>query len=627
MQGDMSSTMRIAPANPSIRRVVASTLVLVALCGSALGSAGASADAGWSEGDPPRRTVRGGRVQTRMSQERVDRSAAAPQGRVSVHDVDRVVRVVVGPSDPGNLGKGGGDDLWSPDDYRAIEFEWSHLEPSADSRMIYVSASRGNDDNPGTHAEPVRSIRRALQLVQNGRPDWILLRRGDTFAESVTFNRNGRTQEEPMVLATYGDGPRPIVAPGDGDEGLAITAAERNHVAIVGIHFKAPDAGTTFDGIRIINDVGRNILIEDCVVEGFRNGMNIQRGSDVRVRGNVVIDTAAPFGGHAQGLYAMGVDDLLVEGNVFDHNGWRDDGLADPTIFNHNVYLRGSDSDPLRRPVVRGNIFSRASSFGCTASSDQAGGVIEPVIERNLFLGNGNGFVHGAGASGAIVQTTVRENVFMRMGREINGSRQAFGLLLEGCDGGQVERNYFVDTDFDGTTFALKIQSDHRRSQRGLNVCDNLSYGWVGGDIKILAGALEDVSITGNCIYAGAGESWRLVSVEGFSPQRVDFEGNAYWADRDDELWFQVDGQAVDAQGWEQRVREQDMQVAPGEPYLEPGRTIETFMTLLGHEASVEAFLAGARAQGRDNWHGEFTAEAVVHYIGEGFTPGGGAAH
>ena len=56
--------------------------------------------------------------------------------------------------------------------------------------------------------------------------------------------------------------------------------------------------------------------------------------------------------------------------------------------------------------------------------------------------------------------------------------------------------------------------------------------------------------------------------------------------------------------------------------YLDPSRSVESYNASLGHSADLNAFLAEARLQSKDNWNPQLTADAVNNYIREGFGVG-----
>ena len=109
---------------------------------------------------------------------------------------------------------------------------WTRLEPSADSRLIYVHASAGDDESALVYAvddvdigsDPTRpvgsvlpfsSIEAARQHLRKGKPDWLLLARGEHWYESLRlgageFSRPmGRSATERLVVTAWGQGARP----------------------------------------------------------------------------------------------------------------------------------------------------------------------------------------------------------------------------------------------------------------------------------------------------------------------------------------------------------------------------------------------------------------------------------
>ena len=87
--------------------------------------------------------------------------------------------------------------------------------PSADTRIVYVSNSGGNDANDGLSAvTPKRTIAAGVALLRDRRPDWLLLRTGDTFTNeplAPNWMLSGRSASEKMLISTYGSGDRPVV--------------------------------------------------------------------------------------------------------------------------------------------------------------------------------------------------------------------------------------------------------------------------------------------------------------------------------------------------------------------------------------------------------------------------------
>ncbi len=301
---------------------------------------------------------------------------------------------------------------------------WTKIAPSSDSKQIYVSSSSGNDSNPGTSAKPVKTLAKAKTMVRDLKPDWVLLKKGDSWHESFPdWVFSGRSAQEPTVITSYGSGTRPKVL--TGSKG-GITIAQKysnplNHVAVIGLYFKADgydgwNGTTKTAGIRVMRK-GSDVLLEDNYIEGFKDNVVIDPDGSLtgmKVRRNVIVDAFNADGGRAQGIYGGGnADGTLIEENVLDHNGWKE-GLkgAGPTMFNHSIYFNTGSSGL----VVRGNIITRSSLFGVMS---RGGGVVENnVLARNpvgIQLGNGS--------------ATIQNNVILE-GTDL-GSTQQLGKGIE----------------------------------------------------------------------------------------------------------------------------------------------------------------------------------------------------
>ena len=127
---------------------------------------------------------------------------------------------------------------------------WTTFEESVTGQRVYVSNSLGDDANTCLSPEdPCQSITEGRSRLRNGQPDWLLLRRGDTWTEARAFfewDLSGESAEYPMVIGSYGDDlARPIIQTGnqgaffswwntDGSPGAPV-----EHLAIVGLHFLA----------------------------------------------------------------------------------------------------------------------------------------------------------------------------------------------------------------------------------------------------------------------------------------------------------------------------------------------------------------------------------------------------
>ena len=93
---------------------------------------------------------------------------------------------------------------------------WRNFVASADTRRVYVS-NTGDDSNDGlSTSTPVATIGHGRTLLRDNHPDWLLLKRGDVFEESLLgWGLKGRSRLEPMVVGSYGSNTSaPILATG-----------------------------------------------------------------------------------------------------------------------------------------------------------------------------------------------------------------------------------------------------------------------------------------------------------------------------------------------------------------------------------------------------------------------------
>lgn len=326
---------------------------------------------------------------------------------------------------------------------------WTVFTPSTDTRQVYVSDSAGNDANSGLDpASPVKTLAKATSLLRDGQPDWLLLKRGDTWTNQNLgdWTKSGRSAEEPMLISAYGEGPRPLLKTGNSN-GITMWRGgiDYNNLAIVGLHFQAhTNTGINgAHGIRL-DRPGQNLLIEDVELERYATNIVAQSTEPARpfenlsIRRSVIHDAFAQHtgisgGSHSQGVYTSNVRGILIEQNVLDHNGHNPDVAgAEPTMFNHNLYIQ-TDSDDL---VVRGNIIARAAAHGLQA---RPGG----LVEDNLFLDNSMA-VFIAGDGGIAI-----ENVILHAStNELlpDGQSRAWGIDMKNLDASQAIRNLIAHT-------------------------------------------------------------------------------------------------------------------------------------------------------------------------------------
>jgi hypothetical protein len=506
-----------------------------------------------------------------------------------------------GPGDPGQTGSVGPDG-------------WTIFNPSTDTRTVYVSSSMGSDGNDGlTEQHPKRTLAAAYELLRDGYPDWMLLKSGDTWHESMptSWNKSGRSATEPIRIAQYGNGERPTLLSGTncGIEWLALSP--RQHIAITDLHLIGDGYTGSNNGIYGISLVGQwsDILVENCKIERYFVNASIQGQTDhwmtnIKVRRNVIVDAyrVGPES-HSQGLFMAYCNGGLIEENVLDHNGWSETVPgADPTVFRHNVYVHPGYTSNM---TERGNIVARGAASGLRSGGN--------VCEFNLCLKNPVNIVLAENSQ------VCRYNVVLDSRDILSSNPLGIGITAVAVNSEIYGNVVGYRTDADTWNLAgIQLQTGSHDSI----IHNNVVYKWNGtsgrGSAVHLSGPMPGISIRNNVLnQAGGGHTIWCDPASSVAPS---FVGNAYYSAYPRPFCTPQDQPIVEAtyQQWLGVTGELGSNFGP--VTLPQGeRTIATYMQSLGMTPSLEAFLAEARNQSKTNWRREFTARAAGDYFREGF--------
>ncbi|MDB5333866.1 MAG: hypothetical protein JWP03_5017 [Phycisphaerales bacterium] len=506
---------------------------------------------------------------------------------------------------------------------------WTVVTPQTGSHVIYVSSSGGNDNNTGlSAASPVRTIAKGESLMRDHTGDQLLLKAGDVWHENFIFWRlSGKSAQEPIVIGSYGTGARPILMTGTGS-GFATGASsspEVDYVDLIGLRFwadgrdpaataKPVASGAT--GIAFLAK-GTGILVENCLVQDYAVNMNFQDMlgpiQNVSVRRNVVIDSYSTTG-HSQGMYATGVSNLLIEGNLFDHNGYNEKVAgAEATWYNHDIYLSSHNTGV----VVRDNTISRAAGYGL---QDRPGGIVQNNLFINDPVGMTFGLVNGASTTPGGVSGQVTGNVFIG-GANIGTLQGGSGLIVGNvkAGGGTVIANNIFTHSVANSPAAITLSygSNQTDPQDSVGINDisfknNIVYNWTTG-VEVDSGqkpggtgltAFNRVSFTGNEFENLSGPA--LKHRDPIYTSQEKWSGDVYFA----------------TGGWTSGGKAVPMDTATltkAIPFIDPSRTIESYNQSVGGAASVSDFIAKSRLQSKQTWNTKYDAAGAVGYITKGF--------
>ena len=499
-------------------------------------------------------------------------------------------------------------------------FEWTDLVPSPDSRLVHVSSSAGDDANDGlTPDTPVRTLLHARDLVRDGYPDWLLLKRGDTWIDEDfgRWQKSGRSHDEPLVIGAYGEAAaRPRVLSGLATRALWLDGAVGvSHVAVVGIEFFAhsyegqegAQAGILWLG------GGGDLLIEDCLIRGYKDNIVIngfgETAAGIRLRGSVVVDAWSVVG-HAQGLYAQEAQDILIEGCVFDHNGWLD-GVpgAEKTVFNHNIYVQTSCDDVQVRDCLIMNASSHGLQMRCSG-----------VIENNLFLRNPIAILVGNLGEGPPCTADIEGNAVLFANDTAADKPRGMGIDMHNIAGATVVGNLLAQEDsIHQWGHALYLQASPGSPVYDLTFDENIIHEWRGG-LRFAPTDIDGVVVSNNILQAVDNEA--PIVRHGASPLDigVQYVANRYFSGGPPNAWYQVAQSVYDFDGWIDLVSEAGASNEPA-AFKDPDRTPATYQQAIGGDAGEDAFVLAVRAQGRQTWDERYHTRAILDYFLAGYAP------
>lgn len=272
---------------------------------------------------------------------------------------------------------------------------WLVLKPSATSKQIYASNSTGTDTNAGDEAHPVKTIAAAMKLIRPGQPDWIYLKMGDEFNETISGNIGGSGPSAHAVITSYGTGDRPKITVA-GQSSLLLYG---NYIAVIDVEFNpnGRDPATPnfklvttgggcnfrghhiiFEGNRCLYGAGSNLDVEPNVTTANPAPTPLP---GVFIRRNVIAYAYSGGTGFSQGIHTDGLDTPFIEENFIHQNGWNPKvKLGTNSMFNHGLY--NSWNFGAKSAYIRWNVFSNNCSSGV---QQRSGG----TFHNNFLLNNG----------------------------------------------------------------------------------------------------------------------------------------------------------------------------------------------------------------------------------------------
>jgi hypothetical protein len=281
---------------------------------------------------------------------------------------------------------------------------------------LYVS-TQGNDSNPGTAAQPLRTITRAYSLAGAGTT--IIVMPG-VYTDYSTgwglhLNKSG-TASNPIVLRSQSRGRAVIDGQTASDRNKAVYLDGSYHV-IDGFEITGgPNAGITVYGN--CNQILNNDIHHNGTVDGpGQVGVYSDKTTHHNIyRGNYIHDNGRASANLDHGMYLCGDSEMVIN-NVIVRNttyGLQIAGyntVSTMKVYNNVIAHNGKSGIILWMSLsgvdIKNNIIYRNAGYGITSWEAHGSGV---VFDKNLLFGNGTGsynFVNGGSDYTYTLGTTV----------------------------------------------------------------------------------------------------------------------------------------------------------------------------------------------------------------------------
>ncbi len=539
------------------------------------------------------------------------------------------------------------------------------LKAQDDSRIVYVDNNTGDDNTgkvyavndpeigtapftPNNTIKPFATIAAAQNNMRDNEADILLLAAGGVWNESLKLT-HGKSDEARSIYASYGEGKRPELRTGFGS---GITNLQITNVIVSGIKFWAhtrDDEGPyleSFDpggpGFNFYNGHGKpvlNVLIEDCFFRCYKGNVITGIVDEGRVPMEKIVLRRNIFSrnynnkSHSQGLFYNGSGEsngttILLEGNIFDHNGWRtqrttagmsaDNGQA--TFFNHNTYFANA-----KGILFYGNIFLRAASIGTKWTANEGMNSSRDVaLIDNLYVDGEIGISIGGNATGALrfQNIMISDNIFSNIGRSKPTNRTlSWGVDIKDWNGGEVKNNLFLHQKDEEITNLFAIRLNTETESSNVKVTNNIVYGLTGKPRTKLelfkvenGGKASNMTISGNYIYDSGNTA--IVSYNGDAG--YSFSKNYYLSTSNDATWFYGNESSISLENWRSNF-ESDAETFDLSIWSEPTRDVGGYLSTLGKGNSIDDLINVLYEQSRSNWNANLTAPYINRWIREGF--------
>jgi len=318
---------------------------------------------------------------------------------------------------------------------------------AASTGAAFYVATTGNDANPGTLAQPWKTIQKAMNALQPGQIAYV---RAGTYETGGTFGTSNDSQY--WSVNCTATGPCSIVAyPGE-------QPVIHGWIKITGSYLR-------LSGFIIEGPLSRDVT--SCTE---RRAMQIEfsGGHDVEISHNEIRNNDY----HA-GIYLAGVSSIQILANYIHDNGRptiSNDPCTGSSTWNvdHGIYWSSSSGGV---SLVAGNVFEHNRGHGIQLYP----GALNVIVTQNTFVTNGNSGVYISSSSDRV---TVIDNIVAFNDR--NGQMQ-----IQSGNGNVVMRNIVYSPNSSYNT----IENSTSSVITDNTFADPLFVSLGGGDYHLLTGS------------------------------------------------------------------------------------------------------------------------------------------
>lgn len=353
--------------------------------------------------------------------------------------------------------------------------------------VFYYVAVTGNDSNPGTLAQPWRTIQKAADTLVAG--DTVYVRSG-TYTERVTPQNSGVAGSYITYSAYPGDqvtiDGSSVTLPDD-LAGLFEVSC-KSYIVIAGL--RAINAGPYPDNAAILIKVSSHVIVRgNSTYNSAASGIGVWGSDHVTVEGNTV--EAACNSRMQECISVAGTDTFEVRDNTVS-NCYKEgiclkDGSSNGRVYRNHVdhtqdvgiYVDAWDKHTFNIDVFQNTVHDAVEDNGFCVASER-GGLLENIrIYNNIAYHNrycGLGVtVNGIG--GPINNIQIINNTFYNNGWTVWGG----GIVVEGANA----RNVFIRNNIVSQNLYFQIALDPLVSAQDVTIDHNLIDGFRGTEGEV----------------------------------------------------------------------------------------------------------------------------------------------